>query len=60
MAGWPGADGASESLVHAPAVVHAPRRLQEARIHLAKATEELRSRLGRTPTKLRQGMLTTD
>ncbi|MCX4993279.1 RNA polymerase sigma factor SigF [Streptomyces sp. NBC_00568] len=30
--------------------VHVPRRLQEARIHLAKATEELRSRLGRTPT----------
>ncbi|MER5387283.1 RNA polymerase sigma factor SigF [Streptomyces sp. NPDC002688] len=29
--------------------VHVPRRLQEARIHLA-ATEELRSRLGRTPT----------
>ncbi|MGW1727822.1 RNA polymerase sigma factor SigF [Streptomyces sp. NPDC002306] len=30
--------------------VHVPRRLQEARIELAKATEELRSRLGRTPT----------
>ncbi|MFI6345592.1 SigB/SigF/SigG family RNA polymerase sigma factor [Streptomyces sp. NPDC050560] len=30
--------------------VHVPRRLQEARIHLAKATEELRGRLGRTPT----------
>ncbi|MEU3793282.1 RNA polymerase sigma factor SigF [Streptomyces fructofermentans] len=30
--------------------VHVPRRLQEARIALAKATEELRSRLGRTPT----------
>ncbi|MFD5634210.1 RNA polymerase sigma factor SigF [Streptomyces sp. NPDC127077] len=30
--------------------VHVPRRLQEARIHLARATEELRSRLGRTPT----------
>ncbi|MFE2138120.1 sigma-70 family RNA polymerase sigma factor, partial [Streptomyces sp. NPDC059466] len=30
--------------------VHVPRRLQEARIQLAKATEELRSRLGRTPT----------
>ncbi|MET7913791.1 RNA polymerase sigma factor SigF [Streptomyces avermitilis] len=30
--------------------VHVPRRLQEARIHLAKATEELQSRLGRTPT----------
>ncbi|MFJ8493194.1 RNA polymerase sigma factor SigF [Streptomyces sp. NPDC094038] len=30
--------------------VHVPRRLQEARVHLAKATEELRSRLGRTPT----------
>ncbi|MEU7337346.1 RNA polymerase sigma factor SigF [Streptomyces sp. NPDC007074] len=30
--------------------VHVPRRLQEARILLAKATEELRSRLGRTPT----------
>ncbi|MFE5141331.1 RNA polymerase sigma factor SigF [Streptomyces fagopyri] len=30
--------------------VHVPRRLQEARILLSKATEELRSRLGRTPT----------
>ncbi|MEU8951039.1 RNA polymerase sigma factor SigF [Streptomyces sp. NPDC048489] len=30
--------------------VHVPRRLQEARIQLAKATEELRSRLGRNPT----------
>ncbi|MEV6807907.1 RNA polymerase sigma factor SigF [Streptomyces sp. NPDC051132] len=30
--------------------VHVPRRLQEARVHLAQATEELRSRLGRTPT----------
>ncbi|MFG2454215.1 RNA polymerase sigma factor SigF [Streptomyces sp. M41(2017)] len=30
--------------------VHVPRRLQEARIQLAKATEELRTRLGRTPT----------
>ncbi|MFK4148510.1 RNA polymerase sigma factor SigF [Streptomyces sp. NPDC004065] len=30
--------------------VHVPRRLQEARVELAKATEELRSRLGRTPT----------
>ncbi|MFE4550719.1 RNA polymerase sigma factor SigF [Streptomyces sp. NPDC056785] len=30
--------------------VHVPRRLQEARIHLAKATEELRTRTGRTPT----------
>ncbi|MFE2492414.1 RNA polymerase sigma factor SigF [Streptomyces mirabilis] len=30
--------------------VHVPRRLQEARVHLAKATEELCSRLGRTPT----------
>ncbi|MFJ8083219.1 SigB/SigF/SigG family RNA polymerase sigma factor [Streptomyces sp. NPDC096205] len=30
--------------------VHVPRRLQEARAELAKATEELRSRLGRTPT----------
>ncbi|MGW4671527.1 RNA polymerase sigma factor SigF [Streptomyces sp. NPDC004324] len=30
--------------------VHVPRRLQEARIHLAKATEELRTRMGRTPT----------
>ncbi|MFF1741194.1 RNA polymerase sigma factor SigF [Streptomyces mirabilis] len=30
--------------------VHVPRRLQEARIELAKATEELRTRLDRTPT----------
>ncbi|MFE2537995.1 RNA polymerase sigma factor SigF [Streptomyces sp. NPDC059371] len=30
--------------------VHVPRRLQEARVQLAKASEELRSRLGRTPT----------
>ncbi|WP_414079947.1 SigB/SigF/SigG family RNA polymerase sigma factor [Streptomyces sp. KN37] len=30
--------------------VHVPRRLQEARIELSKATEELRTRLGRTPT----------
>jgi RNA polymerase sigma-B factor len=30
--------------------VHVPRRLQEARVELAKATEELGSRLGRTPT----------
>ncbi|MFI6103262.1 RNA polymerase sigma factor SigF [Streptomyces sp. NPDC051310] len=30
--------------------VHVPRRLQEARVQLARATEELRSRLGRTPT----------
>ncbi|MER7683205.1 RNA polymerase sigma factor SigF [Streptomyces sp. NPDC096934] len=30
--------------------VHVLRRLQEARIHLAKATEELRTRMGRTPT----------
>ncbi|ALV31093.1 RNA polymerase sigma factor SigF [Streptomyces sp. CdTB01] len=30
--------------------VHVPRRLQEARTQLAKATEELSSRLGRTPT----------
>ncbi|MFJ4774513.1 RNA polymerase sigma factor SigF [Streptomyces uncialis] len=30
--------------------VHVPRRLQEARVELAKATEELRSRLERTPT----------
>ncbi|MHC3469339.1 RNA polymerase sigma factor SigF [Streptomyces sp. 7R007] len=30
--------------------VHVPRRLQEARVQLAKATEELSSRLGRTPT----------
>ncbi|MEU1280680.1 RNA polymerase sigma factor SigF [Streptomyces sp. NPDC005805] len=30
--------------------VHVPRRLQEARIQLARATEELRGRLGRQPT----------
>ncbi|MGW9591831.1 RNA polymerase sigma factor SigF [Streptomyces chartreusis] len=30
--------------------VHVPRRLQEARVQLARATEELCSRLGRTPT----------
>ncbi|MEU6307032.1 RNA polymerase sigma factor SigF [Streptomyces chartreusis] len=30
--------------------VHVPRRLQEARAELAKATEELSSRLGRMPT----------
>lgn len=30
--------------------VHVPRRLQEARAELAKATEELSSRLGRVPT----------
>ncbi|MDX3310505.1 RNA polymerase sigma factor SigF [Streptomyces sp. NPDC054884] len=30
--------------------VHVPRRLQEARVQLARAKEELRSRLGRTPT----------
>ncbi|MFF4490580.1 RNA polymerase sigma factor SigF [Streptomyces sp. NPDC001544] len=30
--------------------VHVPRRLQEARVQLARATEELRSRMGRTPT----------
>ncbi|GGL62938.1 RNA polymerase sigma factor [Streptomyces fumigatiscleroticus] len=30
--------------------VHVPRRLQEARVELAKATEELSSRLGRKPT----------
>ncbi|MFC8128112.1 SigB/SigF/SigG family RNA polymerase sigma factor [Streptomyces sp. NPDC057302] len=30
--------------------VHVPRRLQEARIELTKATEELRSRLGRLPS----------
>ncbi|MFJ3231975.1 RNA polymerase sigma factor SigF [Streptomyces sp. NPDC086787] len=30
--------------------VHVPRRLQEARVQLAKATEELHSRLGRLPT----------
>ncbi|MFF8642643.1 RNA polymerase sigma factor SigF [Streptomyces sp. NPDC015345] len=29
--------------------VHVPRRLQEARVELAKATEELRTRLGRAP-----------
>ncbi|MFF8811680.1 RNA polymerase sigma factor SigF [Streptomyces pactum] len=29
--------------------VHVPRRLQEARVELAKATEELTSRLGRAP-----------
>ncbi|MFE0650351.1 RNA polymerase sigma factor SigF [Streptomyces sp. NPDC059534] len=29
--------------------VHVPRRLQEARVELAKATDELSSRLGRTP-----------
>lgn len=29
--------------------VHVPRRLQEARVELAKATEELTSRLGRSP-----------
>ncbi|MEU9442255.1 RNA polymerase sigma factor SigF [Streptomyces sp. NPDC048304] len=29
--------------------VHVPRRLQEARVELAKANEELRSRLGRSP-----------
>ena len=29
--------------------VHVPRRLQEARVQLARATEELRTRLGRTP-----------
>ncbi|GGV98435.1 RNA polymerase sigma factor [Streptomyces narbonensis] len=29
--------------------VHVPRRLQEARVELAKATEELSSRLGRAP-----------
>ncbi|WP_078592001.1 RNA polymerase sigma factor SigF [Streptomyces megasporus] len=29
--------------------VHVPRRLQEARVELARATEELRSRLGRSP-----------
>ncbi|MFF1516075.1 RNA polymerase sigma factor SigF [Streptomyces sp. NPDC058305] len=32
--------------------VHVPRRLQEARVELAKATEQLRSRLGRMPTSL--------
>ncbi len=30
--------------------VHVPRRLQEARVQLARATEELRTRLGRMPT----------
>ncbi|MET7594302.1 RNA polymerase sigma factor SigF [Streptomyces sp. NPDC005481] len=30
--------------------VHVPRRLQEARVHLARATEELRGRLDRAPT----------
>ncbi|MFJ9868904.1 RNA polymerase sigma factor SigF [Streptomyces sp. NPDC101165] len=30
--------------------VHVPRRLQEARVQLARADEELRSRLGRAPT----------
>ncbi|MER6348663.1 SigB/SigF/SigG family RNA polymerase sigma factor [Streptomyces sp. NPDC001595] len=30
--------------------VHVPRRLQEARVQLARATDELTSRLGRTPT----------
>lgn len=30
--------------------VHVPRRLQEARVELAHVTEELRGRLGRTPT----------
>ncbi len=30
--------------------VHVPRRLQEARVQLAKANEELRSKLGRMPT----------
>ncbi|MFJ4690695.1 SigB/SigF/SigG family RNA polymerase sigma factor [Streptomyces sp. NPDC088766] len=30
--------------------VHVPRRLQEARVELARATDELRTRLGRTPT----------
>ncbi|MFI0242255.1 SigB/SigF/SigG family RNA polymerase sigma factor [Streptomyces sp. NPDC016845] len=30
--------------------VHVPRRLQEARLELSKASEELRTRLGRTPT----------
>ncbi|MGW6540952.1 RNA polymerase sigma factor SigF [Streptomyces sp. NPDC055051] len=30
--------------------VHVPRRLQEARVELAKATEELSTRLGRSPT----------
>ncbi|MEV0204725.1 MULTISPECIES: RNA polymerase sigma factor SigF [unclassified Streptomyces] len=30
--------------------VHVPRRLQEARVQLARASDELRSRLGRAPT----------
>ncbi|NEC88532.1 RNA polymerase sigma factor SigF [Streptomyces sp. SID12501] len=30
--------------------VHVPRRLQEARVQLARANEELNTRLGRTPT----------
>jgi RNA polymerase sigma-B factor len=30
--------------------VHVPRRLQEARVQLARASEELNTRLGRTPT----------
>ncbi|MDQ0577985.1 DNA-directed RNA polymerase specialized sigma subunit [Streptomyces rishiriensis] len=30
--------------------MHVPRRLQEARVRLARATEELRTGLGRTPT----------
>ncbi|MEE1829321.1 sigma-70 family RNA polymerase sigma factor, partial [Streptomyces sp. SP17KL33] len=30
--------------------VHEPRRLQEARVQLARATEELQSRLDRSPT----------
>ncbi|MER6158269.1 RNA polymerase sigma factor SigF [Streptomyces sp. NPDC001868] len=30
--------------------VHVPRRLKEARVDLARATDELNSRLGRTPT----------
>ncbi|MFF8971672.1 RNA polymerase sigma factor SigF [Streptomyces sp. NPDC014995] len=30
--------------------VHVPRRLQEARVELARATEELQTRLGRMPT----------
>jgi RNA polymerase sigma-B factor len=30
--------------------VHVPRRLQEARVELARATDELQSRLGRMPT----------
>lgn len=30
--------------------VHVPRRLQEARVQLARANEELHARLGRTPT----------